>query len=57
MNLKQAQKTKSDLNKFIREHEKDAPADRVKFDRAVTSMAQQTKKPAQGTSREDSSES
>ena len=53
MNLKQARK-KGKLDKFIAEHEADAPADRKRFQKALEQVSQrepkQTPEPDEGTS-------
>jgi len=55
--LKDAQK-QSKLDQFIKEREKEtAPADKAKFDKALTSMTLGKKKSKPETSGQDSSES
>ena len=49
VSLKEARK-KGKLDKFIREHEKDEPADSDKFDATLSSLSQGKSKPTQGTS-------
>lgn len=53
MNLKQA-RAKGKLEQFIREREKQPPADKKRFHKLITSAASQTKKPKSGTSRKGS---
>jgi len=54
--LKEAQK-KGKLGQFIKEREKEtAPADKAKFDKALTSMTSGKKKSTRGTSGRSSSE-
>ena len=53
MNLKQARE-KGKLEQFIREREKQSPADKKRFNKLVKTVASQTLKPKQGTSRKGS---
>lgn len=55
--LKDAQKDPKKLDQFIKEHEKTSPADKEKFDKALTSMTCGKKKPTPETSGQGSSES
>ena len=55
--LKDAQKDPKKLEQFIKEHEQTSPADKEKFDKALTSMTCGKKKSEQETSGQDSSES
>ncbi len=48
MNLKEAQK-KNKLAQFIKAHEKEAPANRRRFNRVVKSMVSRTQSPKRGT--------
>ena len=53
--LKEARK-KDDLEGFIKEREKDTPADKVKFKKLISSVSSGKSKPTQETSEKDSSE-
>jgi hypothetical protein len=55
IDLKKARE-KGRLEDFIKEHEKDAPADKERLDNAIDSLAQGKKKPARETSKPDSHE-
>lgn len=54
--LKKARQ-QSSLESFIKEHEKDAPADRERLEKAIDSLVQGKSKSAQETSEKDSGES
>jgi len=53
MNLKQA-RAKNKLEQFIREREKQPPANKKRFQRLIKSVAAQTVKAKRGTSRKGS---
>lgn len=55
MNLKKARE-KGELDKFIKEHEKDAPADKERLEKTIDSLSRGKKKSARETSESDSSE-
>jgi hypothetical protein len=53
MNLKQARE-KNKLEQFIREREKQTPADKKRFHKLIKTVDSQMKKPKSGTSRKGS---
>jgi len=53
MHLKEARE-KNKLEQFIREREKQTPAEKKRFQKLIKTVASQTLKPTQGTSRKDS---
>ena len=53
MNLKEA-RSKNKLEQFIHEREQQPPADKKRFQKLVKTVASQTEKPKQGTSRKGS---
>jgi len=53
MNLKQARE-KGKIEQFIREREKQPPAEKKRFHKLIKTVASQTLKPKRGTSRKGS---
>jgi len=53
MNLKEARE-KGKLEQFIREREKQPPAEKKRFQKLIKTVASQTLKPKRGTSRKGS---